>query len=260
METNNYTNNPLILYIKKCFNIINQIEEVNERRPLYHISWIFKDYDYLPEVREKLIKAGLSFEDINIELNKIILNDVFLRNCCANNIYNLMAIIDVIFFKDSKPLYIAKGYLDNLCQDFHNLIYNTGPYFKKVFYHIYNLENSVNIDESFIDGFKLEYIPILIIPELIGEKSFLSSIHPMEGSYYFLTKEDNLPVDDINSHILLCWKEANKFIQIMQYLKDEPICIDYATIYFSPYWLNSVRREGIFLHGRPSQPLTDKQF
>jgi hypothetical protein len=47
-------------------------------------------------------------------------------------------------------------------------------------------------------------------------------------------------------------------ISQQSHIKNEPICIDYATIYFSPYWLNSIRREGVFIHGRPLKPLSDK--
>src|SRR4030042_4136739 len=252
----NIQNNSLIIFIKKYFNLFNKYD-FNQRRPFLNIYWMFKDISYPYPFRDKIEKEGISLEDIERELNDILSNDDFLRSCCGDNIYFLISIIDIIFFKDNPPLNIAKGHLDHLCHDFYDLIYNTGIYSKKVFVHIFNLNSSVNFDNSILGGYTLEIISPLSIPELIGEKSFLSSIHPIGGSHFFLTKEDDLPVEYIESYIISSWKEANRYIQLLQYISDEQICIDYATIYCSPYWLNLVRREGIFLHGKPLKPSTE---
>jgi hypothetical protein len=174
----------------------------------------------------------------------------------------LVLIIDILFFRDESPLKIAKADLPGKLKEFENLIYNSGEYKKKSYCHIFNLGSVSFPNEPIFGDFELESLNPYDLPILIGEKSLFSSLHPFESSSLFLTREDSLPCnnEEINSYILNIWQGANIYIQILKYIKDSPICIDYVSLLFSPFWLNSIRREGILLFGRPLRSISHNKY
>ena len=261
MKQNECRNQELINYIIYLYNLFHIID-YDIRRPFSQILWVLYEKQYQPIIFHKLESENITFQQVKDLILAILSKDDFLNKCCGNEFINLVLIIDIIFFRDESPLKIAKADLTFKLKEFENLIYDSGEYNKKSYCHIFNVGSVSFPNEPIFGDYKLESLNPYDLPILIGEKSLFSSLHPFEPSSLFLTKEDSLPCnnEEINSHILNIWQGANIYIQLLKYIKDSPICIDYVTLLYSPFWLNSVRREGIFLFGRPLRSKSNSKY
>lgn len=261
MKQNEWRNQELIDYIIYLYNLFHKID-YDIRRPFSQMLWVLYEKQHQPIIFHKLESENITFEQIKDFILAILSKDDFLNKCCGNEFINLVLTIDIIFFRDESPLKIAKADLTFKLKEFENLIYDSGQYNKKSYCHIFNVGSVSLPNEPIFGDYKLESLNPYDLPILIGEKSLFSSLHPFELSPLFLTKEDSLPCnnEEINSHILNIWQGANIYIQVLKYIKDSPICIDYVTLLYSPFWLNSVRREGIFLFGRPLRSKSNNKY
>jgi len=253
--------NILISFIKSIFHIFNDLN-FDFRRPLSFILWVMQDRNNGPEIFDQFVNKNMILQSISDDLNKIFSEDDFLFKCCGNEIMHLARLMDITFFRDESPLRIAKADIDNRLKEFIVTVYQSGYYKKKVFCHIYNMKDVESPDEPIFGDYKLQILRPFELPFLTGENSILSSLHPYEPISFFLTKEDEIPCnnEEISQYIGQVWKEAFSYLQPLKYLKDSPVGLDYLSILFSPPWLNSIRREGIYLIGKPLKPITENLY
>ncbi len=260
-QTIRQPSNILISFIKSIFHIFNDFN-FDFRRPLSFILWVMQDRNNGPEFFDKFAHKNISLQSISADLNNVFSEDDFLCKCCGNEIILLARLIDMIFFRDESPLRIAKADIENRLRDFITTVYQSGDYKRKVFCHIYNMKDVESPNEAIFGDYKLQILKPFELPILTGENSLLSSLHPYEPISFYLTKEDEIPCnnEELPQYIDQVWKEAFFYLQPLKYLNDSPVGLDYLSILFSPPWLNSIRREGIYLIGKPLRPITDNLY
>jgi hypothetical protein len=251
----------LIPFLMKCYHIFNTID-FDYRRPFLNSFLIFDMAIDATGFRDKLQDTGYDIVSIKNDMQEIMSEDNFISICSGNELFNFAMMLDKIFFRDESPLKIAKADLPQRCNEFIKIIYESGPYSLTTYCHIFNLgEIHLDAADIFVD-FTLETLTPYQLPILIGESSLFSALHPYEPISFFLTKinYESFTNEKLLTHLSETWRKAIFYIRPLQYLRDEPIYIDYVTIIFSPSWLNFVRREGILIFGKPLKPLQDYTY
>lgn len=115
--------------------------------------------------------------------------------------------------------------------------------------HLYNLRVDSKVELPDLNA-EIVTIPEDEIPLITGEATFTSTLHPSHIGNTFLAFKDagNEPDDQWMDKK---WSEAWQLVQILKYVKYGIVDLDYAGIYFSPLWVNEIRRHGIYIWGRP---------
>jgi len=85
----------------------------------------------------------------------------------------------------------------------------------------------------------------------LGEASIPSFIHPPRVGDFFVVSEQEGPRDDLVRWLYEERNNAERFAQVLQYLEDGVVHIDYSVPHFLPQWVNQIRKWGIFFVGNP---------
>jgi hypothetical protein len=196
--------------------------------------------------RDSILKSGFDEKIISQPFHDILAQDKHIFNCCGN-ILNLAVLIDKYFMP-----YARKDNISNVFNAFNNMVYNSGTFNKLTFSHIYNFNS--DLDTIKLTEFEIIKIEDRIIPFITGENpNFPSFLHPPGTGNYFVKIQDDTAIQDdkfgdwlLNNH-----RRASEIIGILQYMKDGLIHVDYTGVFFTPEWVNSIRRPGIIMIGRP---------
>jgi hypothetical protein len=198
--------------------------------------------------RQMLFEKGFNEHNIIKPFKDIIAHDDHLYKCC-NDIYRLSVLIDKYFI----PLYKNKPELyDSVVSEFIELVYDSGSFMKISFSHIYNFDS--DIDRIPFPQFKIVKIEDQLIPYITGEPTYFPSfLHPPGVGNYFITFQENHYIDDkdVGNWLQEAHKRGSEVINVLQYINDGIVHIDYTGLYFLPQWVNVLRRPGIYMVGRP---------
>ena len=241
----------LIVYILGIFEKVNWPPEPFEFPTLVFLNlWNPQNPAYNDETsskyREAIILAGYDELIITNTFNNLIENDEHIYKCC-NDIYGLAVLIDTYFFN-----YFNKDKLLELFIAFYDLVYSRGQFSKMSFSHIYNFD--CKVDSISINDFEILKIDDRIISRITGEnQNFPSFLHPPKVGNFFIKYQDDNPIKNEEIYIWLSdnHKKASEIVGILQYIKDGVIHVDYTGLYFTPDWVNVIRRPGIFIYGLP---------
>ncbi len=197
--------------------------------------------------------AGINGTEI-IKILEIILNeDKHLKGCCRDWI-GLSRLIDNYFLnKLSVHLLFGKKFTseDMLFQEnynnFEKIIYENGRYKLLFFAHLFNFKS--NLNEILGGNFKIIKLDEQGIARLLGENTSYSFLHSGEIGNHFLVFETDSTEIDNHKWMQEQWKKSYDIVTVMQLYKDGFLCIDYASIYFLPYWVNDLMRKRLFFWG-----------
>jgi hypothetical protein len=196
--------------------------------------------------RERILAAGYDELQIINPFKNLLDNDIHIFKCC-NDIYGLAVLIDHYFFR-----YFNKDKIGELFTAFNDLVYNRGQFSKMSFSHIYNFD--CNLDRIVINDFEILKIEDRLISHITGENPNLPSfLHPPKVGNYFLKFQDDNPIknEEVYNWLSDNHLRASEIVGILQYIKDGVIHLDYTGIYFTPEWVNFLRRPGILMRGLP---------
>lgn len=84
---------------------------------------------------------------------------------------------------------------------------------------------------------------------LLGENTPISQSHSPETGNYFIHYSDNDSPNNYTEWLDSKYQEANQVLTLLQLLRDGIIDIDYYSIYFTPNFVNKIRRFGNFYFG-----------
>ncbi|MCX5890031.1 MAG: HEPN domain-containing protein [Deltaproteobacteria bacterium] len=241
----------LIIHIFGIFEKVNWPPEPFEFPTLVLINlWNTQNPAYNEEGsvknREKILAAGYDELQIINPFKNLLENDIHIFKCC-NDIYALAVLIDSYFFR-----YFNKDRIRDIFTAFHELVYNRGQFSKMSFSHIYNFD--CNLDTISINDFEILKIEDRIISRITGENpNFPSFLHPPKVGNYFLKFQDDVPIkaEEIYGWLSNNHKRASEIVAILQYIKDGVTHVDYTGLYFTPDWVNVIRRPGILICGLP---------
>lgn len=197
--------------------------------------------------------AGINGTEIIQILENILKEDSHLKGCCRDWI-GLSRLIDNYFFnKLYAYLFFGKNITseDTIFQEnynnFEKIVYETGRYKLLFFAHLFNFQSSLN--EIKVNNLKIVKLEEQSIARLIGEYTTYSFLHSGEIGNHFLVFETDNAVIDNHKWMQEQWKQAGDIEVVMQLYKDGFFCIDYASIYFLPYWVNDLMRKRLFFWG-----------
>jgi hypothetical protein len=123
------------------------------------------------------------------------------------------------------------------------------PYSRLALMHLYNLRIDSKVELPDLNA-EIATIPEDEIPLITGEATFTSTLHPSHIGNTFLGFKDSGNEPD-GQWMDKKWSEAWQFVQTLKYVKYGIVDLDYGGIYFSPPWVNEIRRHGIYIWGRP---------
>jgi hypothetical protein len=116
--------------------------------------------------------------------------------------------------------------------------------------HLYNLSLDQPVIEFPDMNARILKLAETDIPLVTGESTFFSTLHYPNTGNYFLMYQDTGYGDDWN-WLSKEWEEAWVFVRVLKYLRYGIIDTDYGGIFFTPTWVNEVRKYGIYILGRP---------
>lgn len=97
------------------------------------------------------------------------------------------------------------------------------------------------------------------IPRITGEPTATSTLHlPNTGNTFLVFEDTGLGND--SEWWRDRWTDANTVVGALKYLKYGIVDIDYSVIYFTPNWVNLVRKYGISMWGRPRIDVQEARF
>ena len=203
--------------------------------------------------KAEFLAAGFNGAEIIVELQDILVRDRHLGDCCLN-IGQLAQHLDSNFISTAAfwiGITADKGQkvLDDLFNAFSRIIYEQGPFRKIALVHLFNFEAQENRLE--FDGFRIERLDAATISKVLGETSIPPFLHPLNVGDFFVVVEETGPCDDVVSWLYQKGEDVGLLTQVLQYFKDGVIHTDYEVPYFSPDWVNQIRKWGIFFIGSP---------
>ncbi|MBW1953751.1 MAG: hypothetical protein JRI66_11860 [Deltaproteobacteria bacterium] len=148
--------------------------------------------------------------------------------------------------------YVRRDNFPEVFNAFHNMVYNSGPFSKSSYSHIFNFDS--NSDRIIFTDFEIIKIDDRLIPFITGENpNFFSFLHPQGTGNYFIKFQDDTAIkeEDFGNWLLSNHRRASEIVGIFQYAKDGLIHVDYTGVFFTPTWVNYLRRPGIVMIGRP---------
>ena len=184
-------------------------------------------------------------------LSQILQEDRHLRECCVNS-FNAARCFDLFYLISATwAIRLAPQQFSSTVhfQQFESTIYNHGRLKNFALCHLFNFQA-----EEPINGFgdlKVEQVHAPTISKILGETSPLSFLHPRGTGDFFIVIEKEGACDDFIKWLLDEKNKADLFLHVLQYFKDGIVHIDYAVPYFSPEWVNQVRKWGVFFVGNP---------
>jgi hypothetical protein len=241
----------LILHILNIFEKINWPPNPVEFPTLFLLNlWNPQTSYYNDEnsksLRESILKVGLDGQKILQPFHETLTQDEHLFKCCGN-ILSLGVLIDKYFMP-----YVRKDNIQDVYNAFHEMVYNSGPFNKLSFSHIFNFNS--NLDRIDFTDFEIIKIENRLIPFITGENpNFPSFLHPPGTGNYFIRFQDDTAIkeEEFGNWLLSNHRRASEIVGIFQYAKDGLIHIDYTGVFFTPEWVNLLRRPGILMIGRP---------
>jgi hypothetical protein len=184
------------------------------------------------------------------ELRSILNEDTHLRACCGDPA-TLLAYLERFFISRvaMRPPEEQRAASEDLFPTFYRETYETDSYSQGVYFHLFNF----GARSDFIDlgQFHVRALNFPAIRYLLGLPLLSTFYHrPGVGDFYleFTSGSEREPWQWIEE----CRRTAYSYLRMLQYRKDGLVGIDYYVPYFTPGWVNSVRRgEGIYYVGAP---------
>jgi len=88
------------------------------------------------------------------------------------------------------------------------------------------------------------------VPLVTGESTFTSKLHYAHTGNCFLVFESN-EIEEGEEWLSDKWEKASGFVDLLKYLKNTVVDVDYAGRFYKPTWANKIRKYGIDIMGRP---------
>jgi hypothetical protein len=207
----------------------------------------------LEQNRKLLTLLGLDGEKIAAELRDVLANDRHLAQCCLTPLgladYLGSSIVGRIAAE--KRAGNAADRLDLLYDEFETSTYEEGQFKRITLSHLFNFEMEGNSNS--IDDVRIERLTPDTIPKIIGEPGYQAFLHPLRvGDCFIVSEDETSSVPDMD------WMRAERerailFGNLLQFYKDGVVHVAYSAIYFSPEWVNKIRKPPLFFLGTPRQ-------
>jgi hypothetical protein len=207
----------------------------------------------LGQDRQLLSRFGFQGETIVAELRNILDKDQHLAECCLSPLRLAQYLGSSIVGRVAagKRGGDSEDKFDLAYEEFETSTYRQGAFKRIVLSHLFNFEMEGN--SATIADVRIERLTPDTIPRMIGEPGFQAFLHPSRAGDCFIVAEDGASaVADIE------WMRTQRdkavlFGNLLQFYKDGVVHVGYSAIYFSPEWVNQIRKPPLFFLGAPRQ-------
>lgn len=180
----------------------------------------------------------------------ILATDAHLGKCCVQP-FDLFRLVDKLALQFlAVPIRLDHhNELGKAWGNFENLIYANGEFKKIALCHLFNFDCSEPVIE--FDEFKIARVPPLALARAVGDTNNSPfTYHQGVGDFYIVI-EDPKPCENYIDWLYEKHAVAAAFSQLLPYFKDGVVHLDYSAIYFTPDWVNDIRKGGVFFVGSP---------
>jgi hypothetical protein len=226
----------------------------------------FEDQKRYQEIEEIELTADYVYS----ELEKILAQDSFLRQCCGDK-ERLAHALDVLFFSRISDCFVNFSFsaaglgaspgipnpqlLDKRINELESELYGQGNFEKHAYFHLFNFETlrTEDLPPPPYSGWEFRKLDFGAKAQLLGETGFSSFLSPTgTGEYFLFVKdEEGFDSESLETWLNRRWEDAFPYCQILQYSKDAIVDIDYVVPDFNPPWVNQVQRGGLYYSGMP---------
>lgn len=213
---------------------------------------------------QSVLDRGFTPDIANARLEEVLAEDSFLAQCCGD-IWHLAHALDLLFFSrlpDSSysglmpPSDVRGSLFDEALEHLDRSLYQEGEFTKTAYFHLFNFHaNPQDYPEAPYPGWRFVELEHRSIPQILGESSWSSFLSPPHTGRIFLAVHDceGFNRETLNEWLEKRWKDIAPFRQVLQYSMDAIVDIDYVAPYYTPSWVNTIHREGLYYWGAPRQ-------
>lgn len=248
--------------IKEYYQKLRLVPSIFQNFPLTSLCGLWdrdslyqkKEYDQNRDTFNNTdIDGEALYKDFISISNEIFKEDKHLSICCGEMPINLATSIDLYCLSS---INYTGTLIGNELNDKH-INKHIDTYISKIYeehykrfaiFHLFNLKIDDDIDLKF-GNWSIKKIPREGIPAILGESTPFSRLHYPDVGNDFLVFVDSEKPNDSYTWIKNKYEEAQEIEQILQFIKDKTISIDYYTFYFTPKWVNQIWRMGNFYYG-----------
>lgn len=191
--------------------------------------------------KEVLSDLGFDGEYLKSVATEILAGDVHLKECC-HDIAGFFRLIAIPLIRMVKDVGIFEKHFD----EFATVVYSE-PFAAASYSHVFNFtafKDSLDFGDIQIEKRSREEIA-----RLLGESTPQSTLHPYNAGEYFAVIKHTEPIESDFSWLAENHDLAETLVQLFQYYKDGIVHLNYTVLAFRPFWVNTIRKYGIFLHG-----------
>jgi hypothetical protein len=207
----------------------------------------------LGQNRQLLLGLGFDGERVRNQLKEALSQDGHLAECCLSPLrlahYLDLAIVPAL--AAAKQARVAQDKLDFAYQEFETSTYHQGRFKRILLSHLFNFEMEGN--RTAIDDARIERLAPDTIPRILGESGVQAFLHPPGIGDCFIVEEEGASAVSDSEWMLAKRNKAALFGNLLQFYKDGVVHVGYSAPYFSPEWVNPVRKFGLFFLGTPRQ-------
>jgi hypothetical protein len=189
------------------------------------------------------------FEDILQTLREIIEEDKHILYCCGD-LRHFTRLLDFLFMASQSPSAVL-GAFEARYAYFAVDLYEAGPFSKAAYVHVFNLWLEDSQQRPFGEAV-LETVPPTAIPYILGESSTYSFLHqPSAGNTYLVFRDERPCPENMLDWLFDKQNVAYDAVRVLQYIKDDSVALDYVAPVFGPWWVNYIRKGGMYFLGKP---------
>lgn len=218
--------------------------------------WIFTEFtdDNLKanavEREKRLTGLGFPGRELVDSMAHLLRNDDHLMKCCGG-VFELGILLDRFWIPGlTRSLSLNQAVdLDSLWHQFEEFVYAQGEFKSFLISHLFNFD--AERDSFEFPGLKIARLNNTIIGRALGDPNFQPFTCAQGAGDFFVVTEES---QNVANYIQWGYQQreiVERFSQVLQYFKDGVVHSDYSVVYFSPDWVNDIRKHGIFFIGKP---------
>jgi hypothetical protein len=207
----------------------------------------------LESAKKGLLGFGIAGDVLAAEVREIFAKDKHLRECCGHPLA-LAYFLDKEFIARAAD-FISENHpelVDDQFTSFENYVYGQGAFTRLLYSHLFNFDSPIDeIDLGSIKIRKLEPDKITTLlgePKLPGARSFLQ---PPDVGPFFVLQQETGAIENEGDWFFSRHAIATDLARVFQFGMKGVVQLDYSVPFYSPDWVNGLRRYGMFFIGNP---------